>query len=54
MRPGDNSNLVLVFNIDGLVVEKPGRYEWVFTVDGTDLGRIGFNVVERKVPSLTG
>jgi hypothetical protein len=54
MRPGDNSNLVLVFNIDGLIVEKPGRYEWVFMVDGTDLGRIGFKVVERKIPSLTG
>jgi hypothetical protein len=54
MRPGDNANLVMVFNIDGLIVEKPGRYEWVFKVDGTDLGRTGFKVVERKVPTLTG
>ena len=54
MRPGDSANLVIVFNINGLIVEKPGRYEWVFRVDGTDLGRIGFKVVERKVPTLTG
>jgi len=54
MRPGDNSNLVMVFNVQGLIVEKAGRYEWVFMVDGTDLGRIGFKVQERKVPTLTG
>lgn len=54
MRAGDNANLVMVLNIDGLIVEKPGRYEWVFMVDGTDLGRIGFKVVERKVPTITG
>jgi hypothetical protein len=48
------ANLVMVLNVDGLILEKPGRYEWVFMVDGTDLGRIGLKAVQRKVPTLTG
>ncbi len=42
--------MALTFN--NLVFEGPGRYEWVITVDGNELGRLPIEVVPGAVPGI--
>lgn len=45
MRSGDEAIIVMAFNFDGLKLEHPGIHAFVLSVDGTELGRIGFKVL---------
>jgi hypothetical protein len=45
MRAGDEVLIVITFNFDGLKFETPGVHEFVLSLDGTELGRIGFKVL---------
>jgi hypothetical protein len=45
MRAGDEVLIVITFNFDGLKFENPGVHEFVLSVDGAELGRIGFKVL---------
>ena len=45
MRSGDEAIIVLALNFDGLKFEHAGFYSFVLSVDGTELGRIGFKVL---------
>jgi hypothetical protein len=45
MRSGDEAILVMALNFDGLKFDRPGGYSFVLSVDGTELGRIGFKVL---------
>jgi hypothetical protein len=45
MRAGDEAVIVMAFNFDGLKFERAGLHAFVLSIDGTDLGRIGFKVL---------
>jgi hypothetical protein len=45
MRSGDETIIVLALSFDGLTFERAGVHSFVLTVDGTELGRIGFKVL---------
>jgi hypothetical protein len=45
MRSGDEVILVMALNFDGIKFERPGNHSFVLTVDGTEVGRIGFKVL---------
>ena len=51
MRSGDEALLVMAFNFDGLKLERAGLHTFVLSVDGTELGRIGFKVLIAGRPS---
>lgn len=53
-RPGDDATLVGVFNINGLKIEKPGRYSFALQIDGSELARTVLLGVAAKVPTQTG
>jgi hypothetical protein len=44
--------MALTFN--NLVFETAGRYEWVVTVDGTELARVSLEVAQAVVPGIPG
>lgn len=50
MRPGDYTNVVLVFNVNKLKFEEPGSYSFVMTMDETTLGDAKFKL-QRIEPS---
>jgi hypothetical protein len=45
MRSGDEALLVMALNFDGLKFERPGVHSFVLSVDGAEVGRIGFKVL---------
>jgi hypothetical protein len=45
MRSGDDAVIVMAFNFDGLKLERPGLQSFVLSVDGSELGRVGFKVL---------
>jgi hypothetical protein len=45
MRSSDEAIIVMAFNFDGVTFEQAGFYSFVLSVDGTELGRIGFKVL---------
>jgi hypothetical protein len=45
MRSGDETIIVLALNFDGLTFDRAGVHSFVLSVDGTELGRIGFKVL---------
>jgi hypothetical protein len=45
MRPGEEQLVVMVFNFNGLVFERPGAYEFHLLVDDQEMGRLRFDVV---------
>jgi len=45
MRPGDEQLVVLVFNFDRLVFERPGTYEFHLLVNDAETGLIRFDLV---------
>ena len=51
MRPGEEQLVVMVFNFNGLVFEKPGAYEFHLLVDDQEMGRLRFDVVKIDGPS---
>lgn len=46
LQPGDEQLVALAVNIDGLVFETPGRYEFVVELDGTDVKHLGFRILQ--------
>ncbi len=44
MRPGDDSMVVLVFNVNNLQFDRTGWYSFVMSIDGAELGRSRFKV----------
>ncbi|HUQ62940.1 MAG TPA: hypothetical protein VM121_04230 [Acidimicrobiales bacterium] len=46
LQPGDDQLIPLAMNIDGLVFEAPGRYEFVISIDGEDVKRLPMRIVE--------
>ena len=54
MRSGDEAVIVFAFNFNGLRLEAAGTHEFVLEVDGTQLGRIGFNVIVAEPATSTG
>ncbi|HVE92978.1 MAG TPA: hypothetical protein VNE62_11875 [Actinomycetota bacterium] len=44
MRPGDETTMLLAFNMVSTPLEREGRYEFVLDVDGTELARARFRV----------
>lgn len=45
MRSGDEAVIVLALTFDGLEFEQAGIHSFVLSVDGSELGRIGFKVL---------
>jgi len=45
MRSGDEAIIVMALNIDALKIEHAGLHSFVLSIDGTELGRIGFKVL---------
>jgi hypothetical protein len=54
MRPGDEQLVVLVFNFEGLVFERPGTYEFHLLVNGDETGLIRFDVVPSEGVTRAG
>lgn len=54
LRVGDEQLVVLVFNFNGLVFDKPGAYEFHLLVDGSEMGLLRFTVVHPEGPPPTG
>lgn len=44
MRPGDDTSLVIVFNLNGMRFPQPGRYQIVLGVDGEPLRQLRLNL----------
>jgi hypothetical protein len=53
LQPGDDQLIPLAMNIDGLVFEKAGRYEFVITIDGEDVKRLPMRIVETGMLGTT-
>lgn len=53
MRPGDDSMVVLVFNVNNLQFERSGWYSFVMSIDGSELGRTRFKVQQIEAPVAT-
>ncbi len=53
-RPGDEQLVVMVFHFDGLVFERPGGFAFHLLVDGSEMGRLRFDVVQVEGASTTG
>jgi len=54
MRSGDETTIVMAFNFDGLKLAGAGLHSFVLSVDGTELGRIGFKVLVAGRSAPTG
>ncbi len=50
IEPGDEQLVALAINIDGLMFENPGRYEFVVELDGTEAKHMAFRIVQ--VPQM--
>jgi hypothetical protein len=48
--PEGEANVTLALNLDGLVFEQEGRYEFVLTVDGSEHARLPFNLQTKPEP----
>lgn len=46
IEPGDEQLVALAINFDGLQFERPDRYEIVVELDGEEVKRLGFRVVQ--------
>lgn len=46
LQPGDDQLVPLAMNIDGLVFETAGRYEFVISIDGDDVKHLPMRIVE--------
>jgi uncharacterized protein DUF6941 len=46
LQPGDDQLVPLAMNIDGLVFELAGRYEFVLSIDGEDVKHLPMRVVD--------
>lgn len=53
-RAGDEQLVVLVFNFDGLVFERPGSFEFHLLVDGDEKGLLRFDLVQPDGATTTG
>ncbi|HVA89518.1 MAG TPA: hypothetical protein VNL71_06720 [Chloroflexota bacterium] len=53
MRQGSAQNLVFCFNFNNLTLPNAGVYQFVLYVDGTELGRAGFELVVAPQPTVT-
>jgi hypothetical protein len=54
MRSGDEAIIVMALNFDALKFERAGVHSFVLSVDGTELGRIGFKVLVAGRSALPG
>ncbi|MFA5786816.1 MAG: hypothetical protein WDA71_07535 [Actinomycetota bacterium] len=54
MRPGDESAIVMVFNLDGMPLRRAGVHEFVLRVDGQELARARFRAVPAEQRATTG
>jgi hypothetical protein len=52
MRSGDEAIVVMALNFDGLKFERAGVHSFVLSLDGTELGRIGFKVIVAGVKAV--
>ena len=52
LAPGEEQIVALAINIDGLVFEKPERYRFVISIDGTDVKDLGLRILSQP-PALT-
>ncbi len=46
IEPGDEQLVALAINIDGLLFERSDRYEFVVELDGTDVKRLSFRILQ--------
>lgn len=46
LQPGDDQLVPMAMNIDGLVFETAGRYEFVIAIDGEDVKHLPMRIVE--------
>ncbi len=53
MRPGDASNIPVVFIENNLQFQAPGSYAFEWVVDGHELGRLHFSVQPLEPATLT-
>jgi len=53
-RPGDDAMLVGVFNLNGLPLAKAGTYNFVLSIDGTEVAKARLSVQVVQVPSMSG
>lgn len=50
--PGDEQNVAMALNLDGLVFEQQGVYVLAFSVDDEELKRLRFRIVHLNQPTL--
>ena len=46
LQPGDDQIVPIAINVDGLVFESAGRYEFVIAVDGSDVKHLPLRVIQ--------
>ena len=51
---GSDITTLFVMNFNALTFTKPGRYVFIVTVDGQELGRAGFDLIQMQGFPVTG
>jgi hypothetical protein len=52
LAPGDPQVIPFAMNIDGLLIDSPGAYAFVISIDGTEMQRLVFRVVGPRGQNL--
>lgn len=53
-RPGDDANMLGVFNINDLQFEKDGRYAFILKIDGEPIARCPLLIQKLSLATVTG